>query len=218
MNERLDEHELQRLLDGSLAADERIMLLRYAEEHPSNWRRIAMAFVEEQVLRNELAALQPNFVQASVNQAVALPDPEAKLKTNPRRIGWLTQAAVMCLALGGAVWMGRESVQPQDTAVQISDVTPLDAPTAPGDYTIVLTPASSPEPVGLREVADTHNVSQQDSVEQMLTPLFDQESLAIFREHGYTVEEEPVFYIVPGQAGEKYVIPRRNVSLVAHRE
>lgn len=48
MNDLIDDHEMQRLLDGVLPADELVLLLRHADENPANWRRIAMSFIEEQ--------------------------------------------------------------------------------------------------------------------------------------------------------------------------
>ncbi|MDG2223679.1 MAG: hypothetical protein P8L85_20025 [Rubripirellula sp.] len=229
MNEILDEHELQRLLDGNLSSEERILLLHYVEAHPTNWRRIAMAFVEEQVLRNEFAKLQAIESPATKsptaeNRRVVLADPISEPKRGRNRIGWLTQAAVICLALGGAVWMGRVSVEQLDPvkpkpAAQVAGALQSQEPSQePSQEAIVSGSESSTQPIETTGVVAATNPTEQTRVAQMFKPLFDQETLAVFREYGYTVAEEPVIYVVPGQAGEQYFVPRRNVSLVAQRE
>ena len=202
MNNLIDDQELQRLLDGTLPGEDRALLLQYAKDNPANWRRIAMAFIEEQILRDELKELA---------DLESLP-PEHALRTEERSHGWkrvLCQAAVFCLMLGIAVWVGRTSVDQQDKQALGKE--------SAGDYTIVLTP-QRPSPAGDQQVGNAALHNNQDAVERMLTPLFDQQSQGVFRDHGYTVSEEPVIYVVHGQQGEQYVVPRRNVSFVAHRE
>ncbi|MDA9856838.1 hypothetical protein N9D23_01855 [Rubripirellula sp.] len=220
MNETLDEHELQRLLDGSLTSEERLMLLSYAEKHPANWRRIAMAFIEEQVLRNELAKLPVTDMPFVENQQVALPDSLSVSIKDRHRLHWLAQAAAICLALGAAIWLGRFSTTQQAPV----------KPTPPEQFaenirspqTRNTTPVPSPDPsprlVDRRNEMNLVKADNNAPVAEMFRPLFDQETLDVFRAHGYTVEEEPVIYVVPGHAGEQYFVPRRNVSFVAHRE
>jgi hypothetical protein len=120
------------------------------------------------------------------------------------------EAAVLCLMLGAAVWVGRTSVDQQDKQILGDE--------AAGGYTILLTPESPPSSVGFDQLANSGLQNNQDAVKRMFTPLFDQQSQVIFRDHGYTVNEEPVIYVVHGHQGEQYVVPRRNVSFVAHRE
>lgn len=220
MNETLDEHELQRLLDGSLTSEERIMLLRYAEKHPANWRRIAMAFVEEQVLRSELAKLQATGMQFAATQQVALPNSLSVSIKDRHRFRWLAQAAVVCFALGAAIWLGRFSKTQQAPAKPIPHKDFVENTQSP--QTKGTKPVASPEPsprlVDTRHEMNIVKADFNTPVAEMFQPLFDQETLDVFQAHGYTVEEEPVIYVVPGRAGEQYFVPRRNVSFVAHRE
>ncbi|MEM8668844.1 MAG: hypothetical protein AAGG48_15095 [Planctomycetota bacterium] len=235
MNDLIDDQELQRLLDGSISNEDRVLLLDHAEEHPDNWRRIALAFVEEQVLRQELTSFAETTEWVAEPQATYLAD-DARDSHEHERSRWMVlicQAAVLCFMLGGAVWLGRESAAPTDAPMG-SDV--------PADYTIVLTPQAVPGPAsdaqqtpgpqsenpfdaettlasgnGLTDV-QLADMPLNDEVESMFTPLFDPESLSVIQDYGYTVNEEPVIYVVQGPEGEQYLLPRRNVSFVAHRE
>lgn len=49
-----DWSELERLVDGRLSQDEYRQLLIRIEHHPDGWRKCAMAFLEEQALKDEL--------------------------------------------------------------------------------------------------------------------------------------------------------------------
>jgi hypothetical protein len=49
-----DWSELERLVDGRLSPDEYRQLLIRIDHHPDGWRKCAMAFLEEQALKNEL--------------------------------------------------------------------------------------------------------------------------------------------------------------------
>jgi hypothetical protein len=212
MNNLIDDQELQRLLDDALPAEDRALLLQYADDNPSNWRRIAMAFIEEQILRDELSKLVEfdSLPSEHVVRTEETPPVSSRVWTSV-----LGQAAVLCLMLGAAVWVGRTSVDQQDKQV-IGDE-------AAGGYTISpppesLTPESAPSSVGFDQLANSGLQNNQDAVKRMFRPLFDQQSQMIFRDHGYTVNEDPVVYVVHGHQGEQYVVPRRNVSFVAHRE
>jgi hypothetical protein len=243
MNDLIDDQELQRLLDGTLPAEQRALLLQYAEDHPANWRRISLAFVEEQVLREQLLQLAagealPADARLPVDADAA---PRSSAHASARSSAWargLAQAAAVCLLLGAAVWLGRISVDraenradgqassggpPVANSPQVSGSPAAalvnsspDDPRQAGDYTIILTPdlVSSR---GDGRMANSIWSDDPDAMEQMFTPLFDQQSRGIFRDHGYTVNEEPVIFVVQGRQGEQYVLPRRNVSLVAHR-
>lgn len=59
MNDSEFSQQVQRLVDQQLAAEERAELLRVAENDPLRYRQIALAFVETQVLDEQLACLTP---------------------------------------------------------------------------------------------------------------------------------------------------------------
>ncbi len=215
MNDLIDQHGLQRLIDGSLSDEQRALLLQQAENHPENWRNIALAFVEEQVLRSELAAV---FDERALEALPASP-------AQDRRTAWpiakvVSLAAMFVLLMGAAVWAGRASV---------GALEPVGASDRDQDYTILLTHGPG------NEVAESRGPNVQshgsrdsfgeggdfdtvglDPMDRMFAPLFDQQSRGFFADHGYTVNEEPVIYVIQGQQGEQYVVPHRNVSFVAH--
>lgn len=212
MNNLIDDQELQRLLDGTLPGEDRVLLLQYADDNPCNWRRISMAFIEEQILKDELNRLVD--LELFPSERVVRTAETSRVSSR----GWtrlLSQAAVLCVILGAAVWMGRMSVDSQNKQIIGNNVAGADAA---GDYTIVLNPELPPTELSYDRLANVEPKNNQDPVEQMLTPLFDQQSQGIFRDHGYTVNEEFVIYVVHGQQGEQYVVPRRNVAFVAQRE
>ena len=55
MTKRLDERRLQRLVDGMLNDEERQAFLAEADQHPSWWRGIALAFVEEHSMSQSIS-------------------------------------------------------------------------------------------------------------------------------------------------------------------
>jgi hypothetical protein len=56
MSQRIDESCLQRLVDGALSEGERREFLVGVDQRPELWREVALAFVEEQIWRHEIAA------------------------------------------------------------------------------------------------------------------------------------------------------------------
>lgn len=58
MNERIDELQLQRLIDGAMTDNDRRGFLDRLDKHPESWREVALAFVEEQVWQHEIGAEQ----------------------------------------------------------------------------------------------------------------------------------------------------------------
>ena len=58
MSQQIDETRLQRLVDGALNEDERREFLVGLEERSEQWREVALAFVEEQIWRCEIAGVR----------------------------------------------------------------------------------------------------------------------------------------------------------------
>ncbi|MFT5523426.1 MAG: hypothetical protein ACI9HK_001372 [Pirellulaceae bacterium] len=209
----IDRHELQRLLDGRLAADERELLLELADEEPQSWRVIALAFIEEQVLREELSQFSSEEFDGAVRASKEIAVVEQK------RSSWsslLVQVAVVLLLVGAGTLIGRYSVPKSDDL---------------GGYTIVVAPDQqldqqldqqrtgwNVQTTGNDQNPAVAAASLRMALDLMPRPFFDQESRSVIHNHGYTVMEEPVLYMIQTQAGEHYVIPHRNVSLVAHKE
>jgi hypothetical protein len=60
MSQRIDEIGLQRLVEGTLDESERRAFLVDVDRRPEWWREVALAFVEEQIWRQEIAGMQPD--------------------------------------------------------------------------------------------------------------------------------------------------------------
>ena len=197
MSEFIDDSELQRMLDGSLSSEERQLLLQYAEGYPANWRRIALAFIEEQVLRDHLS----DYPVADMPPA---PDVTSNHLPRPSPSGWtymLTHAAVICLMLGAGVIVGRASIYESEKDIS--------ADGGSGNYTVVVSPVESV----LNPQSQSINTPQHKA---LFSPLFDKRSLDVIRKHGYTATEQHVIFVVQGRQGEQYVVPHHNLSLIAH--
>ena len=218
MNDLIDDQEIQRLLDGTLTSDDRALLLQYAEDHPANWRRISLAFLEEQVLRNEMSRLidHPMPSQPTASTDNFLPTEDVRGRSMGRPFHLFCHAAALCLLFGTAVWIGRVTVEQESQLVADEVVDGAMRPETADDYTIVLTPDQQTDPIenNAVQLAST-NSNSDDVVDQMFAPIFDRESQGVFRDYGYTVNEEPVIFVVQGPTGEQYLVPRRNVSFVA---
>ena len=213
MNRELDQHELQRLLDGNIPKEDLELIFQLADDAPANWRRIAIGFIEEQMLRKQLRMLSDTKdlgIANSVNN---------RTKESRRRRGrFIAKTVATGCLVGVAMWIGRISV------------TPLQVPTSDGsqtgNYTIVLAPqetgdsVQSDRPKAAKTILASADVSDNEldriGLQKMFTPLFDQESHVVFEENGYSVSEKPVIYIVHGNEGERFVIPQRQFSLVAN--
>ncbi len=198
MTDQIDKYELQRFLDGKLPADERELFLELADEQPQHWRTIALAFVEEQVLRQELSDLASGR-DHSVSSDIR--DEAAPAKQSSNWSSLLVQAAIALLLIGAGTLIGRYS-------------TP--STTDPDSYIMVVAPEQTDSPP--IPAQDNRGIALQTAMGLIPSPLFDQESRRVIHDHGYTVMEEPVLYMIQNQAGEQYVIPHRKVSLVAHNE
>jgi hypothetical protein len=55
MNSTITELKLQRWVDGDISRDEERELLADCDRHPGQWRRVALAFVEERAMSREFA-------------------------------------------------------------------------------------------------------------------------------------------------------------------
>ena len=95
MNESIDRFALQRLLDGRLSENERALFFELVDENPEHWRTIALAFVEEQLLRSELRGTVSSL-------------PVAEQRGRFRWTFFLAQTAAILLVLGVGTWLGWE--------------------------------------------------------------------------------------------------------------
>lgn len=207
MTIEIDEMELQRLLDGRLSESERSVFLECVDEQPEQWRRVALAFVEEQVLRTELSGLQVDD----------LPLPK---KTTKPLSTWTLQArnllayaavALLALVVGGL--LGRSAKTPSDRSLPIAQPPLLE--NAGDGNTYVLLPAAvdSNQNTDLDSVATIGNDVRPFLTTDILSP----QSRSEIGEQGFDVIESPIIYIVQDRDGGRYVVPQRRVSLVSNQ-
>ena len=99
MNAVNEELRLQRLIDGALNVDERRSYLAELDKHPHRWRDVALAFVEEQIWREQInASLRPAASSAVPHEQKKHAVDRAPLTRLPN---WLALAA--CLFVGMSI-------------------------------------------------------------------------------------------------------------------
>ncbi len=82
------ESVLHRLADGEMSASERSAFLQECEIKPHQWREVALAFVEAQIIRQELTVFEED-------EKPATPPPKPMPKPGPRLLPWLLAACLM---------------------------------------------------------------------------------------------------------------------------
>lgn len=212
MKSTIDPLELQRLLDGRLTRTERAAFLDGLDDDPRHWRTIALAFVEEQVMRS---AFRP------ANDAVAPPPAKLPQRKLRGRSSWLlTSIALMAFSLTVGVLFGKSGFLSAkrnavpDASGDASLVAEAVRDKKPNDYYVVVTPPAQPAPVK----KTTQPEPERDAFDALTTPIFDERAREIARKNGYRVSEEPVVYMISDGKGGQYVIPRRLVSFVPEKK
>ncbi len=66
---KIDEHLIDELVSGQLTGERYRSVLRALDAEPTRWRDCALAFLEEQALRNELRAMAQGTIDWSLNAA-----------------------------------------------------------------------------------------------------------------------------------------------------
>jgi hypothetical protein len=91
MNSTVTELKLQRWVDGAIGRDEERELLADCDRHPGQWRRVALAFIEERAMSREFAA----EFGAEVRLAAKAPQkPVAQAKPVATSASWLASRQV----------------------------------------------------------------------------------------------------------------------------
>lgn len=210
MKSTIDPLELQRLLDGRLSRSERAAFLDSLDDDPQHWRTVALAYVEEQVLRETLSP--------AAGAAASAPQKSALPRSRGRASWLLTSLALMMFSLTVGVLVGRSDLLADssgDRALPDPAATPVaqtPSQAGDGDYYVVVTPP----PVSRGD--DDVRKRRGDAFDALTTPVFDQRSREIARQHGYQLSEEPVLYLIDDGQGGQYLIPQRMVSFVPERK
>ncbi|MCA9215509.1 MAG: hypothetical protein KDB27_20735 [Planctomycetales bacterium] len=98
MNTKDLHRQIDRLVDGELGDAELRALLRDCENDPSQWRRVALSFVESQVLSAELTKLRGAEKVSSVRRRTLLPFRSGE---------WLAMAAAAMIVISLSFNVGR---------------------------------------------------------------------------------------------------------------
>ena len=189
----IDSHEIQRLLDGKLCAEEQAMLFQWADEQPDNWRKIAIASLEQSKLSTCLAPAPDDKPTPFVSIANSRP----LYRTLLAIAGTL---ALCCAGLTGA-YLGRSELFSAPTQLTV-------AKDVENPY-VVLLPQTQSERTSLG------NLAIDQAFRSVSTPLFDSDANQSLRRHGFRALESPTIYWALDEQGNQYVIPKREAILVS---
>ena len=107
MSDKLDELQLQRLVDGALDENQRSDFLAIIDRSPPWWREVALAFVEERILCDVFQTEETSTVDRG---AAAQPTHSPKkTRTERTRSFWFPQLAVVAASLAIALRCSRPS-------------------------------------------------------------------------------------------------------------
>ncbi|MDY0167222.1 MAG: hypothetical protein RBS80_11810 [Thermoguttaceae bacterium] len=107
---QVDDQRFDRLVDDELPAAERREFLTSLDSQPDGWRRCALAFLQAQCWRKEMASFLGE-ADATPAPAALAPDAESKAMHQPRRptrrlAGRLATALAMAASFLIALWLG----------------------------------------------------------------------------------------------------------------
>ncbi len=134
MNTRIEQHELDRLVDGELSAEEYRALLARFETSPEGWRSCGLAFLESQALGQEFGRV---VCEGEAARQAAPAQPARRLSSRALEFaGW---SAALAASLFLAFWLGG-ALGPGDPPARVADppVLARETPAAPRDVTLVV--------------------------------------------------------------------------------
>lgn len=204
MTAHIDPIEIQRLVDGRMPADERSLLLAWADDHPENWQSIATAFIEQQALTDAF--------EDHNDAADTRPSSQREQTAHKKSTPWLLAACGVLLAVSVSanVWTiasqrDREGIVAASSDGDIRS----DSPAQP-TYVLWV-----PDPPAASSVPPdrTHASTLDEAIALLSTPVIEDEARQLFADVGFEPIEEPNLYLVEDDAGRGYVVPQRRVTL-----
>lgn len=213
--------EIERLVTGRLPADERALLLSWADDHPENWRLIASAFLEEQSLATSL--------RSDLEPASALKPPRSAHRSETYKSMALAACVVLLIgSLLGHAWQAshpdKERLIVDGTASRGPSVDgPLSSDTPSDDAVIFVVdrtavgPAAESATNRMSTPPDTSSAAISDLerlIRQMREPVIDPPLREVLVSHGLRAVEEPNLYLVADDSGKTYAVPKRRISFV----
>lgn len=207
----IDELELQRLLDGRLEPSDFETIVQIADQHPRQWKQIALAALEEQQWRRAMQATSD-----SVDESRRTVAPSSARATGPAPKHWLAIAGAVMLAFV-AGWIGQRSVGINRPVVEIAEKPSSDSTLLANVEPTAL--PGMPEPVGDTDADGTSLVSLRDTWQQLLgasrEPALSQRARDTLANYGYQVYEQPMLMVLEDEDGGGYVIPQSEIVLVS---
>jgi hypothetical protein len=180
------ELQIQRCVDGQLPEADQQILLRRLEASKDGWRRLSLAYVENQCWCQTIQKATPRPV------AAALPTP--RRRTAPAM--WVKVAASMAAGVMGAVVLQQQFVRgPGGTTSQGLIATTPEAP-ASSD---VVKPSPSPKP----RSSPPSGAPIQMASDRLIPDHIRQD----LQRSGYTVDEGQAYYAYPLEDGSQYIVP-----------
>lgn len=105
MNSTVTDLKLQRWVDGQITRDEERELLADCDSHPGQWRRVALAFIEERAMSREFASEFGEEVRLAAKPATRTSEPNSTETTSASWLAsrqvqqWCAIAATLLLGL-----------------------------------------------------------------------------------------------------------------------
>lgn len=103
-----DQLQIERLIDGELSIEQEQTLLEFLEEHPSGWKQLAVAFLEDRTLRSSLASDVSQNASAPAGPEFADESSQCVISRQSGKSKAL-QISVACVGLLAAFLSGRYS-------------------------------------------------------------------------------------------------------------
>ena len=216
MNEQ--ELQLQRLVDGQLDLKQTQEMLRSAEQEPEFWREMAVAFVEDQIWRNEITADAMAELVDQKEQPESTSIPKSDSTPAPGIKFWLALAAAIVLG----IWLGRVWA-PQDTN-NVGNTNSIASHNNSPNSNLPQDDTSNLPERQLVNFEPAHHLSMGDAGEVPLYTLeqaqqmgllkeqsLPQDTVNQLRERGYQLEQNTQYISGRAQDGRRILVPVRSV-------
>lgn len=124
----IDPLNLQRMIDGELDRQQIQAMLKSADDQPESWREIAIAFVEDQIWKQEFQSGDSGrFNKVAMKSDVLTDRDESNHRTLALLGRWGALAACLLVAVGIGYWSGLEQTNNRsgDNSTTIADAVPI---------------------------------------------------------------------------------------------
>jgi hypothetical protein len=215
---------IDRLVDRELADDDLRQLLQECEDNPSQWRTMALAFVESQVMTNELLTLR----DAADRRVEFAPSPgqSSAQSSHGRWSNLFSIAAIGLLVLGFGFGLGKfsesssfDSQSPPNRVVEFNPASPNHAlptrvsPTHGDDsFQFVVS-----DPDGSWRQVEIPLVTDASDLRNIGTRSFPKELIEQMERRGRMVEQHRSFVPVILRDGRDAIVPIDNMRVKQKR-